>query len=75
MPPQTIEAFRDHGRVGLTLEKEIDEAQLTVENLEELGIDLGQVAEQLQEEGVVAFARSFEALRRTIEHKMTLLGT
>jgi transaldolase len=73
MPPQTIEAFRDHGRVANTLEKDLDQAQLVMDHLEELGIDMSEVTEQLQEEGVVAFAKSFQSLREAIERKTTVL--
>lgn len=69
MPPATIDAFRDHGRVANRLEQDLDEAQLVMDNLEELGIDMSQVTEQLQEEGVVAFSKSFQTLRAAIEKK------
>jgi len=72
MPPQTIDAFRDHGRVANTLEKDVDEAQLVMDNLEELGIDMSEVTEQLQEEGVAAFAKSIKELREAIEKKAAL---
>ena len=69
MPPQTVDAFRDHGVVSNTLEKDVDEAQLVLDNLIELGINLAEITEQLQEDGVAAFAQSFEALMATIEAK------
>jgi transaldolase len=70
MPPATIEAFRDHGTVALTLEKELDQARLVMENLEELGISMDDVTEQLQRDGVRAFAHSFTTLLAAIEQKM-----
>ncbi|MEW5988421.1 MAG: transaldolase [Chloroflexota bacterium] len=73
MPPQTIDAFRDHGRLALTLEKDLDQAQLLVENLEELGIRLSDVTEQLQKEGVVAFAKSFDGLMAALENKVSTI--
>jgi transaldolase len=69
MPPQTIEAFRDHGKLAYTLESGIDEAQLVLDNLAELKIDLDEVTEDLQRDGVAAFAKSFESLLSTIEAK------
>jgi len=74
MPPATIEAFRDHGRVTNTLEKGIEEARELLENLAELQIDLDQMAEQLQQEGVMAFANSYDALIKTIEEKRAALA-
>jgi transaldolase len=75
MPPDTIEAFRDHGTVTYTLEKDVEEAQLTLDNLVELGIDLDEVTEQLQKDGVEAFAKSFNELMKTLEEKMAALYT
>jgi transaldolase len=69
MPPQTIEAFRDHGRLSNSLEQDVDGAYLVLENLEEVGVDLNQVTEQLQVDGVSAFADSFNKLLATLEKK------
>lgn len=69
MPPQTIDAFRDHGRPAATLEADLEEAQLVLNHLQELGIDLHSVGEQLQVDGVAAFARSFAKLLAAIEEK------
>lgn len=73
MPPETIEAFRDHGRVANTLEQDVEEARLILDNLAELRIDLDEVTEQLQEDGVEAFARSFDTLIETIAAKKASL--
>lgn len=75
MPPKTIDAFRDHGTVANTLEKDIDEAQLTLDNLEELGVDLDEVTEQLQKDGVEAFAKSFNILLETLQEKINALNS
>lgn len=70
MPPATIDAFRDHGRLGNTLEEEVEEAQLVLVKLGELGIDLHSVTEQLQCDGIKAFARSFDGLLTTLASKI-----
>ncbi len=69
MPPKTIEAFRDHGRVGHTLEQDAAGAQLVLDDLAELGIDLDQVTDKLQNDGVAAFSSSFDSLLTTLEQK------
>lgn len=73
MPPKTIDAFRDHGTVAATLEEGVEEAQLTLDNLVELGVDLDEVTEQLQKDGVDSFAKSFDDLMKTLEQKMETL--
>ncbi len=74
MPPQTIEAFRDHGRVAHTLESNVDEARAILEALAASGIDLDDVTEQLQAAGVDAFSRAFTTLMDSIAAKMRALG-
>jgi transaldolase len=74
MPPDTIDAFRDHGTVAATLEEDVEEAQLVLDNLVELGVDLNEITEQLQEDGVQAFAKSFQELMKTLEKKMESLA-
>lgn len=69
MPPETIEAFRDHGRLANTLEQDVDEAQQVLDNLAELQIDLDDITAQLQDDGVVAFAKAFDTLMATIAAK------
>ena len=74
MPPNTIEAFRDHGTVASTLEKEVDEAYAVLDNLAELHISLDEITETLQVDGVVAFAKSFDVLLATIAAKQQALA-
>jgi transaldolase len=62
MPPQTIDAFRDHGVVRRTLDENLDEARAVMEWLAEVGIDMDQVTDELQDEGVKAFAKSLDSL-------------
>lgn len=73
VPPATYTAFRDHGEVALTLETALREAQATVAKLAETGIDLAQVTQQLQDEGVKSFADSFESLMSSITSKRAAL--
>jgi transaldolase len=69
MPPATVDAFRDHGRLANTLEADVDEARLVLDNLAELGLNLDEITEQLQVDGVQAFANSFETLMAAIASK------
>ena len=66
MPPKTIDAFRDHGVVRRTIDEDVDEARRTFDRLAETGISFDGVTDQLQKEGVEAFAKSFDEI-----HEMT----
>ena len=67
MPPATIDAFRDHGTVSRTVDRDLDEADAQLARLAELGVDLDNITEQPQAEGVKAFADSFDHLLKTID--------
>ena len=69
VPPATYTAFRDHGKVRPSLEEDVDGARRTIEELATVGIDLNQVTEQLQKEGVDAFINSFDGLFESIQSK------
>jgi transaldolase len=74
MPMETVRAFHDHGGVpGPTIKESLDEAAAALEQLKTLGIDLGAVAEKLQEDGVKAFADSFDQLMAALERKRSSL--
>jgi transaldolase/glucose-6-phosphate isomerase len=69
MPPETLEAFRDHGVARATLAEEVDRAQSTLDTLDEVGISLREVAHALLAEGIQKFAEPFERLLRTVESR------
>jgi len=74
MPPETIEAFRHHGVVANTLEAGLDEALNVLETLTRLGIDLDSVTEQLQHDGVTAFANAYDDLLSVLHDKVETLA-
>lgn len=69
MPLETIENFRDHGRVRLSVEDNIPQAKAELAALEEVGIHYHAVTQQLLDEGVQKFADSFHELFAGIEGK------
>ena len=69
IPPKTLEAFKDHGNVSLSLEKGIDEARKAFEKVEELGISMSQITQELEDDGVKAFADAFVELLNAIEER------
>ncbi len=75
MPPHTIDAFRDHGHVRLTIEEGLDEARRRLADLARLGVSLDETTERLQVDGVAAFAASLDQLLHTLEEKRRALLT
>ncbi|HEX8905891.1 MAG TPA: transaldolase [Longimicrobiaceae bacterium] len=71
MPLATIEAFADHGEVRRTVDTDLDQARADLATLQELGIDLEAVTEQLQVEGVEKFAKSFRQMIQAVDEKLT----
>jgi transaldolase len=70
MPEKTLDALLDHGRTpGDTVLEGVAEAKTTLDDLRAVGIDIEAVGEQLQEDGVVLFAKSYEELLATIESR------
>ena len=62
LPEATIEAFEDHGTVARTIDADVDAAGEALAALATAGVDLAEVAEVLEAEGVAAFAKSFDEL-------------
>jgi transaldolase/glucose-6-phosphate isomerase len=74
LPPDTINAFRDHGKVpGATVKEGLEEAQADMARLANLGIDLDAITEKLQVDGVAAFAASFDQLMAALDKKRSLM--
>lgn len=69
MPPPTVEAFADHGKLSSTIESGLQEARAHLAQLEELGINLERICEDAQTEGVAAFEQSFKALMGSLQAK------
>ncbi|HSA56445.1 MAG TPA: transaldolase [Gemmatimonadaceae bacterium] len=73
LPPATIDAFRDHGVVERTIDRDLDAAERHLAALSQLGIDLGSVTDKLLADGVAAFQKSFDALIAGLERKAAAL--
>ncbi len=69
LPPSTLNSFLDHGTVSQTLTNGVEEAASQIDQLRALGIDLGYVTKKLQDDGVKAFAESFDSLMGSISEK------
>ena len=73
IPPKTMDAFRDHGKVRASLEENIDQAERTMATLEKIGISIDEITSKLTEEGVQSFAEAFDKLLGAVANKRTML--
>lgn len=69
MPPETIAAFRDHGRVRRTLDRDVEGARATLRSVEAAGISYEDLTTTLEREGVERFAASMRELLAEIVAK------
>ncbi len=67
MPPATIDAFRDHGRLRNSLTEDVAGAQNVMDNLARSGISIKEVTTKLTEDGVKLFADAFHKLLAAVE--------
>jgi transaldolase len=73
VPPETIEAYRDHGNPKLSLEQDVEEAGWIMTRLPELGINIDKVTQQLEDEGVKKFNEPFDKLMKALAQHNTEL--
>ena len=69
MPTETITAFLEHGRIERTIDRDVEGAKRALDAVEALGISMDRVTDELIEEGVASFAKSFDELVESIESK------
>jgi transaldolase len=75
MPDATIEAARDHATPERTVDREVDAARELMRELESIGIDMDDIVlRQLVDEGVKAFADSYDSLLETLQRKASGLA-
>ena len=67
LPDGTLAAFVDHGTLARTIDVEVDAADATWAGLAAVGVDMDDVAEQLEREGVSSFQKSFDELIGALE--------
>jgi transaldolase len=66
LPPETLEAYRDHGEPKARLELGVKDARQVLERLPELGINIDDVTGQLEDAGVEKFNKPFDQLMETL---------
>ena len=69
LPPATFDAYKDHGKPVIRIREGMAKAPSQFAALAEAGIDLDEVTQTLEVEGVASFAKSYAELLAVIEHK------
>ena len=74
MPPATIDAFRDHGRLKNSLTEDVPGAQKVMDDLARAGISIKEVTDKLTQDGVKLFADAFDKLLAAVEKNTAQKG-
>jgi transaldolase len=69
MPDATVAAFLDHGTVARTVDTGVEDADRHLARLNDVGIDMEDVARVLEDEGVAAFLKSYDELLQSLHDK------
>jgi transaldolase len=71
VPMETLDAYRDHGDPRVRLDQGLDQAEGVLRRLREVGIEIDEVAQTLENEGVDKFIAPFDKLMETLEAERT----
>ena len=74
MPPATVDAFRDHGRLRNSLTEDVAGAQKVMDDLAKAGISIKEVTTKLTTDGVKLFADAFSKLLAAVEKSVQQKG-
>jgi transaldolase / glucose-6-phosphate isomerase len=69
MPPETLAAFRDHGRPASRIEQDVAGAMSVLDELERSGISLQKITDDLLEDGIKKFVDPFTKLLKAVERR------
>ena len=69
VPEATLDAFLDHGSSARTVDPDLAETSAVLDRLSEANIDLDDVAEKLEREGLASFAASFDEVIAALVEK------
>jgi len=69
IPMETLEAYRDHGNPENRLEQGLNQAHQTMEKLKEIGINIDEITQKLEDEGIEKFNKPYEKLLKAIDEQ------
>ena len=74
VPEATLTSFLEHGSSRRTLDREVKDAEAASQSIELAGIHMEQIASKLLEDGLKAFADSYDKILVNLEDKMARLA-
>ena len=72
VPVETLDLFGKSGKVAVTIENDLDHAKEVLARLPELGLNLDELTQHLEEDGATKFKEPFGKLLQSIEKKRAL---
>ncbi len=75
VPPDTLDAYRDHGKPSETIEQDLQDIARHIHELKRAGVDLQSVAHQLETDGVGKFIDAFDSLLGALDDERLRLRT
>lgn len=69
LPDKTMDAFDDHGTLARSVDADVDHARAVWDALANVGVDMDDVAAQLEREGISSFTKAFEEVLTALETK------
>jgi transaldolase len=70
MPEKTLKAYADHGRPGTPIQRTYDEAAQVMRAVADAGVDLDDVFQVLEDEGIQKFADSWDELTQSVRSEL-----
>jgi transaldolase len=70
IPVETMDAYRDHGKPEARIEREAENSRRLLNELSELGINIDELTQQLEDDGIEKFNQSFDKLMETLQKAM-----
>ncbi|MEM9609793.1 MAG: transaldolase [Actinomycetota bacterium] len=74
MPDATVDAFVAGGTVARTVDADYPAAQSVIDQVSALGVDLDEVVQLLEDQGVASFSKSFDELLAALDDKRDRLS-
>lgn len=70
LPVKTLIAYRDHGQAAVRIENDLEKSAAELKQIADLGINMEDVAQQLENEGLEKFIKPFDILLETLKSKI-----